>query len=160
MAAGPFIFPNKSKLNFFNATKLLDATNNTYKLALVTSGWTPNNGDAGNELWGDVSTYQVALGSQTAYADGGATVTGDSTALGGSNNVSFTFTGPSPTWTADGTGIPAWKYGVLYASGTLNGKLNPIVGHFLGDSGGANIAITTSGNTLTVTVPSGVLSAT
>jgi hypothetical protein len=64
-------------------------------------------------------------------------------------------------WTASGTGIPAWRYGVLYYLGTLNGKVNPLVGYFLGDSTPADVPLTTSTNTLTITPSaSGILTAT
>jgi hypothetical protein len=71
------------------------------------------------------------------------------------------FTSAAFVWTASGTGIPAWRYGVVYYLGTLNSKVNPLVGYFLGDSTPADIPLTTSGNTLTVTPnASGILSAT
>lgn len=65
------------------------------------------------------------------------------------------------TWTASGGSIPAWRRGVVYYLGTLNGKVNPLVGHFLGDSTPADIPATTAGNQLIVTPnASGILVAT
>ncbi len=57
-AAGALIIPNKAKLNMFSATDLLNPAN-TFKLALVTSALTPNDGDSGNEVWGDVSARSI-----------------------------------------------------------------------------------------------------
>jgi hypothetical protein len=49
---------------------------------------------------------------------------------------------------------------LVYYLGTLNSKVNPIVGYFLGDSTPTDIPLTTSGNTLTVTPnASGIMSA-
>lgn len=146
MAAGAFIFPNKAKLNFFNATNLLGANAANFKLALVASTWTPDNSDTGNEVWADVSSNEIAGGN--GYTTGGAALTGV-TLTEASGTVKFTAS--AVTWTASGTGIPAWRRGVVYYSGTLNGKVNPIVGHFLGDAAPADVPLTTSGNTLTIT---------
>lgn len=146
MAAGAIIIPNKAKLNLLNATNLLGANAANFKLALVTSAWTPDNSDTGNEVWGDVSANEIANGN--GYTTGGAALTGVTLSQTGGT---VKFTSSAAQWTASGTGIPAWRRGVVYYSGTLNGKVNPIVGHFLGDSTPADIATTTAGNTLTVT---------
>jgi hypothetical protein len=152
MAAGAFIFSDLAKLNFFSDTNLLDSTN-TFKMALVSSSWTPNN--TTNEVWADVSANEIAAGA--GYTAGGVTLTG--VALTQSSGV-VKFTSSAATWTSSGS-FPAWRRGVVYASGTLNGKVNPIVGHFLGDNTPADVPITTSGNTLTVTPnASGIVSAT
>lgn len=147
MAAGAFIFPAKAKLNFLSATGLLAATSTNYRLALVGSAWTPDNSDTGNEVWADVSANEIANGN--GYITGGFTLTGVTLALNGAGGVKFTSNAAS--WTASGGSIPAWRRGVVYYLGTLNGKVNPIVAHFLGDSTPADIPATTVGNTLTVT---------
>lgn len=153
MAAGAFVFPDLAKLNFFSATNLLGANTANFKLALVSSAWTPNNST--NEVWADVSANEIAAGN--GYTAGGGALTGVAlTQTAGT----VKFTSSAFVWTASGTGIPAWRRGVVYYSGTLNGKVNPIVGHFLGDATPADIPLTTSGNTLTVTPnASGILSA-
>lgn len=151
MAAGAFIFPDLAKLNISSATNLLNPAN-TFKLALVSSAWTPNN--TTNEVWADVSANEIAAGF--GYTAGGGTLAND--ALTQTAGV-VKFTSDAFVWTAAGGSIPAWRRGVVYASGTLNGKVNPIVGHFLGDSTPADIPATTTGNTLTVTPnASGILS--
>ena len=154
MAAGAFVFPNLAKLNFFNATNLLNGTSTNFKLGLVTSSWTPNN--ATNEVWGDVSANEISAGN--GYTAGGNTLTGVTL-----NQTSGTvkFTSSATSWTASGGSIPAWRYGVVYYNGTLNSKVNPLVGYFLGDSTPADVPATTSGNSLTITPnASGILSAT
>lgn len=153
MAAGAFIFPDKAKLNFFSATDLLNPAN-TFKLALVSSAWTP--APSTDEVWADVSANEIANGN--GYTTGGGTLT--SVALTQTAGV-VKFTSAAYQWTASGSGIPAWRRGVVYASGTLNGKVNPIVGYFLGDATPADVPLTTAGNTLTITPnASGILSAT
>ena len=151
MAAGAFIFPDLAKLNISSATNLLNPIN-TFKLALVASTWTPNN--TTNEVWADVSANEIAAGF--GYTAGGGTLAND--ALTQTAGV-VKFTSDAFVWTAAGGSIPAWRRGVVYASGTLNGKVNPIVGYFLGDTTPADIPATTTGNTLTVTPnASGILS--
>ena len=144
MAAGAYIFPNKAKRNIADATAVLNGTTTNYRLALVGSGWTPDNSDTGNEVWADVSANEIANGN--GYTTGGASVTAT---LSLSSGMKFTVSAAS--WTASGGSIPAWRRAVLYYLGTLNGKVNPIVGHFLGDGTNIDVPATTTGNTLTVT---------
>lgn len=144
MPAGVIVVPNLAKLNCFNATGLLGANVANFKLALVSSAWAPN--DATNEVWADVSANEIAAAN--GYAAGGGALTGVTL-----NQTAGTvkFTSNAFVWTAAGGSIAAWRRGVVYYAGTLNGKVNPIVGHFLGDSTPADIPATTVGNTLTVT---------
>lgn len=144
MAAGAFVIPDLAKLNLFNATALLSASSANFRLALVTSSYTPNN--ATDELWSAASAAEIANGN--GYTTGG--VAPGSFVL---NQTSGTvkFTSGSGVWTASGSGIPAWRRAVLYYLGTLNGKVNPLVGHFLGDGTNIDVPLTTSGNTLTFT---------
>jgi len=157
MAAGAFVFPQITKLNFFEgATGLLKTGSALYRLALVKSTWTPS--PTTDEVWADVSANEIATAGQTAYVAGGATLA--SVVLNQTAGV-VKFTSAAKVWTADGTGIPAWRYLVVYYLGTLNGKVNPLVGYALGDSTPADIPLTTAPNTLTVTPhSSGILSAT
>jgi hypothetical protein len=156
MPAGAIIIPNKAKLNLFNATNLLGANAANFRLALVGSAWTPDNSDTGNEVWADVSANEIANGG--GYTTGGIALTGVVLSQTGGT---VKFTSSAAQWTATGSGIAAWRRGVVYYSGTLNGKVNPIVGHFLGDSTPADIPATTAPNTLTVTPnAAGLLTAT
>lgn len=153
MAAGAFVFPDASILNMFNATGLLAATAANFRLALVTSSHTPD--DATDEVWADYSTNEISGGA--GYTTGGASIA--NVALSESSGT-IKFTGDAVVWTASSGNIPAWRYGVVYYLGTLNGKVNPVVGYFLGDSAPADVPATTDGNTLTVTPnAAGILSA-
>ncbi len=152
MAAGAFTFFDKAKLNFFSATDLLNPAN-TFKITLHTNTWVPANST--NEVYADVTNE---LSTANGYTAGGITLS--SVTLTQTSGV-VKFTSAAAVWTASGGSIPAWRYGVVRASGTLNGKVDPVVGYFLGDSTPADVPLTTSGNTLTVTPnASGILSAT
>lgn len=151
MASGAFTIPNKSLLNMVNATDLLEQA--TYKLALIASSWTP--ADTTDEVFADV-TGEIANGN--GYTSGGITLSNVTLTRSG---AVVTFTSDSAVWTASGGNIPAWRRAVLYASGTFNGKLNPLLAHFLGDSAPADIPATTPPNTLTFTPnASGILAIT
>lgn len=152
MAAGSFIFPDKAKLNFFSATDLLNPAN-TFKITLHTSTWTPNNST--NEVFADATNE---LSTANGYTAGGITLTG--VALTQTAGV-VKFTSSAAVWTASGGSIPAWRTAVVRAVGTLNGKVDPIVGYFIGDATPADVPATTVGNTLTVTPhANGIMSAT
>lgn len=157
MAAGAFVFSQKTKLNFLEgATGLLKNGSALYRIALVKSTWTP--APTTDEVWADASVNEIATAGQTAYAAGGAALT--AVTLAQTTGV-VKFTSAAQVWTADGTGIPAWRYMVIYYLGTLNGKVNPLVAYALGDSTPADVPLTTTGNTLTITPnASGILSAT
>jgi hypothetical protein len=154
MAAGSWVIPDLAKLNIASATNILAATAGNFRLALVSSAWTPNN--ATDEVWSVASGSEIANGN--GYTTGGATPSTITLTQSG-GVVTFKWPTGSPViWTATGSGIPAWRRAVLYYLGTLNGKVNPIVGHCLGDSTPADVPLTTSGNTLTFTPnASGVL---
>ena len=152
MPAGAFVFPDKAKLNFFSATDLLNPAN-PFKLTLHTSTFTP--APSTMEVYADLTNE---LTTANGYTSGGITLT--SVALTQTSGV-VKFTSAAAVWTASGGSIAAWRYGVVRAVGTLNGKVDPIVGYFLGDNTPADVPATTVGNTLTVTPnASGILSAT
>ena len=156
-ASGAFVFPNLAALNMMEgATALLKTGSANYRLALVKSTWTPV--PTTDEVWATVSGNEIATAGQTAYAAGGAAL---GTVVLNQTAGTIKFTSAAQVWTADGTGIPAWKYGVIYYLGTLNAKVNPLVGYFLGDATTIDVPLTTAPNTLTVTMnASGILSAT
>lgn len=123
----------------------LTLSTNTFKMALVTSAWNP--AVSTNAIWADISANEISS-TNTGYTTGGNTLSG----------VTFTqtagtahFTCSPTSWTAGTAGITA-EYAVIYASGTLNGHVNPLVGYFALDSTPANI-IVSSGNTLTLNAP-------
>jgi len=147
MAAGPFIIPDKAVLNI--ALGLL-APANTFKLSYHTSAWAPN--PATLEVFADVSN-EIAAGG--GYAAGGITLANDALTISGST---VKFTGDAAELTAAGGSIPAWRYGVVRAVGTIAGKVDPIVGYFIGDIGAnpqapapADVPATTVGNKLSFT---------
>ena len=145
MASGVWVVPDLAKLNLVNATDILAASAANFRVALVSSAWTPNN--ATDELWSVASGSEIANGQ--GYTTGG--LLPPSAALTQSSGT-VKFTSSPVVWTASGTGIPAWRRAVLYYLGTLNSKVNPLVAHFLGDSTPADVPLTTSGNTLTITM--------
>lgn len=156
MAAGAIVVPNKAFLNLFNATNLLGANAANFYLALIGSGWAPDNSDTGNEVYGDASANEIASGG--GYSTGGIALPNVALSLSAG---SIKFTSGSAQWTATGSGIAAWRRGLIYYNGTLNGKVKPIVGHFLGDTTPADIPATAAPNTLTVTPnAAGLLAAT
>ena len=145
MAAGAVTLYSTNK-DDLNINDLVGATVN---LALVTSSYTPDVTVTGHNEWADVSANEITTAG--GYTTGGQALTSKvATAITGG----FKFSSASPTWTASGGSIDAWRYGVIYVVGSLWGLTNPVIGYFVGDSTPANIPATTVGNTLTVTVPS------
>lgn len=146
MAVGNVTLFSKNKADL----RINDLTGATVKLALVSSTWTPDATVTGNSLWADMSANEIS--GVNGYTTGGFTLTGlTATAITGG----YKFSSGNATWTASGGSIAAWRYGVLYVSGTLWGKVNPVVGYFLGDTTPADIPATTTGNSLAVNCPSG-----
>jgi len=140
MAAGQFIIPDKALANI--ALGLL-APANTFKLSYHTSAWAPN--PATVEVFADVSNEIPAGGG---YASGGITLANDALTISGST---VKFSSDAAELTAAGGSIAAWRYGVVRAIGTIAGKVDPVVGYFLGDSTGIDVPATTVGNKLTFT---------
>lgn len=144
MAAGSVIVYSRIK----DDLRFNDLTGATIKLALVTSAYTPNSGTGGNYLWADVSANEITAAN--GYTAGGYTVTSPTvTAI----TNGWKFSTGNATWTATGGSISAWRYGVLYVSGTLWTLTNPLLGYFLGDTTPADVPATTTGNTLTINCP-------
>jgi hypothetical protein len=140
MAAGTVTL-YASNLDDLNPNDLAGAT---VKVALVTSSYSPNAAYDGHDEWADVSANEIS--TTGGYSTGGATLTDSVTGITGG----FKYDADDVTWTATGGSIDAWRYGVIYVSGSLWGKTNPVVGYFLGDSTPADVPATTTGNTLTI----------
>lgn len=143
MAVGTF--------SFFDATaKALlggsDLTTNTIKCALVSSSYTPNQ-DTHDE-WADVSANEIANGN--GYTTGGYTLLSPVLT---EITKGYKFSSANPSWTATGGNIPAWRYAVMYISGTVEGMTNPLIGYFIGDDTPADVPATSVGNTLTINCP-------
>lgn len=144
MAASILTLFSKNKADL----RMNDLVGATVKMALVTSSWTPDSSVTGNSVWADVSGNEIASGN--GYTTGGATLlTMTATAI----TNGYKFTSGNPNWTAAGGSIPAWRYAVMYVSGTLWGKSSPLVGYFTGDATPANIPATTDGNSITLVCP-------
>lgn len=130
-----------------NVLKLTDLTGATIKLLLTTSTYVPNTTETGHGVLADI-TNELANGN--GYTTGGATLAAPTiTAITGG----YKFSTSNGSWTASGAGIPAWRYGVIYVSGTLLGLTSPLLGFFTGDSAPADVPLTASGNTLQINCP-------
>jgi hypothetical protein len=146
MAVGTIILFSKNKADL----RINDIVAGTCKIALVTNSWTPDATVTGNSLWADMSANELATAN--GYTAGGISL---SSMVATAITSGYKFSSSSPVWTAAGGSIPGWRYAVIYMSGTVWGKVNPVVGYFLGDTTPADVPATTSGNTLTITVPAG-----
>lgn len=130
-----------------NVLKLSDLTGATIKMLLTSSAYTPNTTESGHSVLADI-TNELANGN--GYTTGGATLSSPAiTAITGG----YKFSTGNASWTASGAGIPAWRYGVIYVSGTLFGLTSPLLGIFTGDSAPADVPLTASGNTLQINCP-------
>lgn len=146
MSTGTFTLFSKNKADF----RINDIVGATVKMALVSSAWTPDVTVTGNSLWADMSANEIANGN--GYTTGGVALGSMvATAITGG----YKFASASPSWTASGGSIPAWRYAVIYVVGTLWGKVNPVIGYFVGDSTPADTPATASGNSLAITCPAG-----
>lgn len=141
MAVGTFTL-FRANLDDMRMQDLLGAT---VKMALVTSAYTPDATNTGHATWSNVSANEIANGN--GYTTGGATVATDTvTAI----TNGWEYDSASPTWTAAGGNIPAFRYFVMYVVGALWGKTDPLIGYVLGDDTPADVPATTSGNPLTI----------
>ena len=129
-----------------------DVAGAAVKIALITSVYAPDATVTGNSLFADVSANEISTAGQTGYTAGGIAL---ATVVATGVTGGFKLSSSSPVWTAATGPIPAHRYYVMYVLGTLWGRVNPLIGYFLGDSTPADIPATTVGNTLTVTVPAG-----
>lgn len=133
--------------NNLDLEKLTDLTGATIKLALLASTYTPNTSETGHTVYADL-TNEIANGN--GYTTGGATLaTPAVTAVTGG----FKFSTGNASWTASGAGIPAWRYGVIYVSGSLWGITSPLLCYFIGDSTPTDVPLTASGVILQVSCP-------
>ncbi|MDE2022336.1 MAG: hypothetical protein KGI71_05510 [Patescibacteria group bacterium] len=143
MASGNWTAFNTFRLWLADPTIIANPAN-TFNLILVTSTFTPN--PATQSLYGDV-TNELATGN--GYTAGGVTLTGVSLTQS-TNTVTFTHTGPTPKWTASGTGIPAWRYAIVYVNATINTHIKPLLFYCLGDNTPADVPLTPAGSTLDI----------
>lgn len=140
MAAGKFKLYDLAKKALADGTFDLDA--NTFKMALFASTSNCNTLSGSNKLADLTNELTTANG----YTSGGATLASVTWTNSGGTE---TFTCAAPVWTASGGSIVA-RFAVIYASGTLNSIVNPILAVMLLDVTPADVT-TTTGNTLTIT---------
>ena len=117
-----------------------DMNSNTFKAQLHTSTFTPNAGTM--SVLADVNNE---VGNGNGYATGGNTLAG---VVWTRTGATLKFDANDTAWTGATAGFVA-RYLLLYASGTLNGRVNPLVGYMLLDSAPADVSFA-AGNTVTV----------
>lgn len=144
MAVGTWKAFNDARLWMLDATNLTNPAN-TFNLALLSSAWTPN--AATQSVWGDISGNEIAAAN--GYSAGGVALTGVTVTKSGAT-VTFSYTGPTPKWTASGGSIAAWRYGVIYVNATINTHIKPLLCYFLGDDTPADVPATADGVSLNI----------
>jgi hypothetical protein len=112
---------------------------NTFKIALFLS--TSNCNTLTHSILGDLTNQHA---NANGYLTGGVTVA----ATWVQSGAVTTFDTADAAWTAAGGSITA-RFAVCYASGTLNGLVNPLVGVCLLDTAPADVTATDT-NTFTV----------
>ena len=137
MAAGAWSFTNTTRTKFLNGQ--FDWDTDTLKIALFLS--TSNIGASSTTYSGVTNEHANANG----YTTGGITVSAGT--LSGTTTVTADIT-TDPVWTASGGSIVA-RFAVLYESG------GDVICYCLLDSTPADVTVTT-GNTLTISTPSGI----
>lgn len=108
----------------------LDLNNNTIMFALIANTYIPNFTTHGT--FSDVSANEVAAGN--GYTLGGLALSGLSVNSSRFDANNLTFAGLTKTF----------RYGCLYAPGTLNGVVDPLIGLVLFDDTPADIVVTAS----------------
>ena len=135
MAAGAFTFYNQFAELVADGT--IDLDNDTFKLALLDSGYSPS---AASTTFSVVDEDEI---SGSGYSAGGETLT--SVSWSQTAGVA-TFDAADVEYTADGGTITA-RYAVLHD--TTVGGAGDLIGYFLLDSTPADVSVT-DGNTLTI----------
>lgn len=130
-----------------NVEKLTDLSGSIFML-LTTSAYTPVSTNVGNAVLADV-TNELANGQ--GYTTGGVALAAPTVAA--FSTTGYKFSTGNAVWTASGTGIPAWRTGVIYFSGALWGLTSPLLAFFTGDSAPADIPLTAAGNGLQINCP-------
>ncbi len=134
--------------NNIDVEKLSDLSGATINMLLTTSAYTPDTTNTGHTVLANI-TNELANGQ--GYLTGGVALSAPTIAT--FSTTGFKFSTGNASWTASGTGIPAWRYGVIYVVGALWGITSPLLCYFTGDSAPADIPLTASGNTLQINTP-------
>lgn len=142
MAAGKWKVYEAAKKRLADGTFDLDGS--TFKIGLYLSTSNANTLSVGTGLKADLTNEHAGANGYTA---GGITLTG----VTWTNAAGvITFTSANPVWTASGGSIVA-RFAVIYASGTLNTFVDPLLCVCLLDTTPADVTATT-GNTLTISM--------
>ena len=141
MAMGKWKVYEQAKKHLSDGTFDLDG--NTYKCALFASTSNANTLST-SSIFADLTNE---LTTANGYTAGGVTLT---SVTWTNASGTTTFTGAIPSWTASGGSIVA-RFAVIYASGTLNTLVNPILCVALLDTTPADVTIST-GNSLSINV--------
>jgi hypothetical protein len=129
------------KENVFADTVEL-GTDDVY-LMLLSSSYSPNMNT--HTVLADVSASEIAVAG--GYAAGGWNLAKMSVSRSG---ATVTVDLADLVHTATGAGVPAWRYGVLYANVTRNTKVKPLIALLLGNDAPADIPSTPAGTNLVV----------
>lgn len=120
-----------NELKRFIADGTIDLDTDVFKVALLSSSYTPN--ATAHNKFADVSASEVANGN--GYASGGVSVA----------NLGLVMTGATLKWNL---ASPLWanltksfRYAVVYKVGTANSIVNPLVCYILLDDTPADIAV-------------------
>jgi hypothetical protein len=132
MAAGQFTLFDSFIPNVGEG--LIDLDNDTFKLAILGSGYAPS---AGHNVLADVSGNEIAAGN--GYTAGGATLPSVSWTYVGNR---ATFDSGDAVFTAAG-GALTGHYAVIYDD-TAAGK--PLVGYYLLDEGDLDVSVNDGGS--------------
>jgi hypothetical protein len=100
--------------------KKVDFTNDSIKVALLSSAYTPN--QAGHANFSDVSTYEV---SGTGYTAGGQALTGKTATLDTTNKV-LVLDANDVTWS---NSTVTARYAVVYDAATGVSTTSPLIGY-------------------------------
>lgn len=138
---------NTARLYLHDGT--LDLDSNTMKVTLHSSVFTPN-----ASLMSVYASLTNELATLYGYTSGGASFT--PTLTQNVAAVTFGTAGGTVSWTASGGTIQA-KWAVLRSVGTLNGRVDPLIAYVDLDPLQTLGVSATTGQTLTVSWPSGVL---
>jgi hypothetical protein len=131
-----------------NVLKATDLTGATINMLLTTSTYVPDSDNVGHKALADI-TNELANGQ--GYTTGGVALAAPT--IADFSTTGYKFSTGNASWTASGSGIPAWRYGVIYVVGSLWGITSPLLGYFTGDSAPADVPLTAAGNTLQINTP-------
>lgn len=134
--------------NNIDLEKLSDLSTATINMLLTTSAFVPDTTNTGNTVLANV-TNELANGN--GYTTGGVALSAPTIAT--FSTTGFKFSTGNASWIASGSGIPAWRNGIIYVVGSLWGLTSPLLCYFIGDSAPADVPLTAAGNTLQINTP-------